>query len=160
MLQPQSLYLYFYENIFMEIRQRKLVSALCHGAIFLSSTIASIVIPLIVLIAAADPIVRTNAKESINFHISLFVYAIATIILGFLGLMLFSLFTEDPPFTPNLPSDVALPIYLLSLSMMAIAALLFILLSVASLLLPIFAIVRVAKRPDQPFRYPLIFRLL
>jgi uncharacterized Tic20 family protein len=56
--------------------RRKLLSALCHGAIFFSSTVISIGIPIAVLLITADPVVKENAKESINFHINLFLYAI------------------------------------------------------------------------------------
>jgi len=56
--------------------RRKLLSALCHGAIFFSSTVISIGIPIAVLLITDDPVVKENAKESINFHINLFLYAI------------------------------------------------------------------------------------
>lgn len=142
----------------MELSQRKLLSAICHGAIFLSSTIASIAIPVIILLATDDPIVRSNAKESINFHISLFVYAIAIVLIGFLGLLLFGLLAEDPWATVNLPSNAAALLYLLSLAIMLIAGIAFVLLWLVSLILPIFAIVQIAQRPDSPYRYPLTLR--
>ncbi len=59
-----------------DLAQRKLLSALCHGAIFFSSLIVSIGIPIVILLLTNDPIVRENAKESINFHINLYLYAI------------------------------------------------------------------------------------
>ncbi|PSB30768.1 DUF4870 domain-containing protein [Stenomitos frigidus] len=109
-----------------DFSQRKLLSAACHGAIFFSSTIVSIGIPIAILLVSDDPVVKENAKESINFHINLFLYAIVFIILIF----------------------VAIGIPLL------------ILLGIASLLLPIIAIVRVATEPQTPYRYPFILRLL
>ncbi|MBF2063976.1 MAG: DUF4870 domain-containing protein [Calothrix sp. C42_A2020_038] len=63
------------------IAQRKLLSALCHGAIFFSSTIVSIGIPIAVFLISDDPVVKDNAKESLNFHINLY---IAGIIFGLL----------------------------------------------------------------------------
>ncbi|MBC7972535.1 MAG: DUF4870 domain-containing protein [Verrucomicrobia bacterium] len=106
--------------------RRKLLSALCHGAIFFSSTVISIGIPIAVLLITDDPVVKENAKESINFHINLFLYAI---VFGLLVLV-------------------------------AIGIPLLILLGIASLLLPIVAIVRVATEPQIPYRYPFIWRLL
>ncbi|MBW4694912.1 MAG: DUF4870 domain-containing protein [Lyngbya sp. HA4199-MV5] len=106
--------------------RRKLLSALCHGAIFFSSTIVSIGIPIAILLITDDPVVKENAKESINFHINLFLYAI-----------LFGL-----------------------LVLVAIGIPLLVLLGIASILLPIIAIVRVATEPQTPYRYPLILRLL
>ncbi|MBW4578734.1 MAG: DUF4870 domain-containing protein [Tildeniella nuda ZEHNDER 1965/U140] len=109
-----------------DFSQRKLLSAACHGAIFFSSTVISVGIPIAILLVSNDPVVKENAKESINFHINLFLYAIVFIILIF----------------------VAIGIPLL------------ILLGIASILLPIIAIVRVATEPQTPYRYPFILRLL
>ncbi|MBW4474658.1 MAG: DUF4870 domain-containing protein [Stenomitos rutilans HA7619-LM2] len=106
--------------------RRKLLSALCHGAIFLSSTVISIGIPIAILLITDDSVVKENAKESINFHINLFLYAI---VFGLLVLV-------------------------------AIGIPLLILLGIASILLPIVAIVRVATEPQTPYRYPFIWRLL
>ena len=110
----------------MDSNQRKLLSALCHGAIFLSSMIVSIAIPIIVLVVTEDPVVKANAIESLNFHINLYIY-------GILFALLIVLFVGIP---------------------------LLVLLFVASLILPIIAIVRVSERPDQPYRYPFLFRIL
>jgi hypothetical protein len=63
---------------------RKLLSALSHGSIFLSSTIVSIAIPIAILVTSDDPVVKENAKESLNFHINLFIYLI---IFGLLTLL-------------------------------------------------------------------------
>jgi uncharacterized protein len=109
-----------------DFSQRKLLSAACHGAIFFSSTIVSIGIPIAILLVSNDPVVKENAKESINFHINLFLYAI-----------IFAL-----------------------LVLVAIGVPLLILLGIASILLPIIAIVRVATDPQTPYRYPFILRLL
>ncbi|ACC78830.1 DUF4870 domain-containing protein [Nostoc punctiforme] len=59
-----------------DIQQRKLLSALSHGAIFFSSTIISIGIPIAILLISNDPIIKSNAKESLNFHINLYIYAL------------------------------------------------------------------------------------
>jgi uncharacterized Tic20 family protein len=59
-----------------DLGQRKLLSALCHGAIFFSSLLVSIGIPIAILLVNNDPIVKENAKESINFHINLYLYAV------------------------------------------------------------------------------------
>ncbi|MDF5716667.1 MAG: DUF4870 domain-containing protein [Rhizonema sp. NSF051] len=58
------------------LRERKLLSALSHGAIFFSYTIVSIGIPIAVLFISNDPVVKENAKESLNFHINLYIYGI------------------------------------------------------------------------------------
>lgn len=64
--------------------QRKLLSALCHGAIFFSATLISIGIPITVLFLSNDPIVKDNAKESLNFHINVYIYGLIFLILSFL----------------------------------------------------------------------------
>lgn len=66
-----------------DLDQRKLLSALCHGAIFFSSTIVSIGIPIAILLTTNDFVVKENAKESLNFHINLYVYALIFALLIF-----------------------------------------------------------------------------
>ncbi|HBB32386.1 MAG TPA: DUF4870 domain-containing protein [Cyanobacteria bacterium UBA8803] len=66
-----------------ELEKRKLLSALCHGAIFLSSLVVSIAIPIVILFISNDPVVKENAKESLNFHINLYIYASIFILLIF-----------------------------------------------------------------------------
>lgn len=64
--------------------KRKLLSALCHGAIFFSSLFVSIGIPIAILLIADDTVIKENAKESINFHINLYIYAAIFAVLIFL----------------------------------------------------------------------------
>ncbi|KAB8332967.1 DUF4870 domain-containing protein [Scytonema tolypothrichoides VB-61278] len=64
-----------------QVNQRKLLSAICHGAIFFSSTIVSIGIPIAIMLTTNDPVVKANAKESLNFHINLYIYAIVFVLL-------------------------------------------------------------------------------
>lgn len=66
-----------------DLEQRKLLSALCHGAIFFSSTVVSIGIPLAIFLTSNDPIVKENAKESLNFHINLYIYLLIFALLVF-----------------------------------------------------------------------------
>jgi uncharacterized protein len=75
------------------LTQRKLLSALCHGAIFFSSTIISVGIPIGILLTTEDSVVKNNAKESLNFHINLYIYAfvfalLTVVIIGFPLLMI------------------------------------------------------------------------
>lgn len=64
------------EKYLMDADKRKILSALCHGAIFLSTTIISVGIPIAILLLTDDSVVKTNAKESLNFHINIYIYAI------------------------------------------------------------------------------------
>ena len=68
-----------------DLNQGKLLSALCHGAIFFSSMLLSVGIPLVILFTTEDAVVKANARESINFHINLYIYAI---IFGLLSVVL------------------------------------------------------------------------
>ncbi|MBD1866222.1 DUF4870 domain-containing protein [Oculatella sp. FACHB-28] len=67
------------------IDKQKLLSALSHGSIFLSSLIASVGIPIAILFISEDPVVKENAKEAINFHLNVWLYGA---IFGFLCLLL------------------------------------------------------------------------
>jgi uncharacterized protein len=65
------------------LQNRKLLSALCHGAILLSSMLVSVAIPIVILFITTDAVVKQNARESLNFHINLYLYAIACFLLAF-----------------------------------------------------------------------------
>lgn len=54
--------------------KRKILSALSHGAIFLSATFVSVGVPIAVLFVSEDQVVKENAKESINFHFNVWLY--------------------------------------------------------------------------------------
>jgi len=106
--------------------KRKLLSGLCHAEIFFSATLVTIGIPIAILLVSDDPVVKDNAKESLNFHINLYIYgAIAGILIWVL---------------------IGWP--------------LLVFLGIISWVLPILAIVKILGDPDQPYRYPFIFRLL
>ncbi|XZF64961.1 MAG: DUF4870 domain-containing protein [Gloeotrichia echinulata DVL01] len=114
--------------------KRKLLSALSHGAIFFSTTIVSVGIPIAVLFISDDPVVKDNAKESINFHFNVWFYG------GILGAIFF------------LTAWLILPLIVL----LPIAGIGYVL----HWGLTIWAIINVFGNPDQPFRYPFIFRFL
>jgi hypothetical protein len=107
-----------------DLDQRKLLSALCHGSIFFSSLIVSVGIPIVILFTSQDSVVLKNAKESLNFYINLYIYAIIS------GILLFVL--------------IGIP--------------LLIILGIISMVMPIIAIVKVLTEPNEPYRYPFIFR--
>ncbi len=64
--------------------QRKLLSTLCHGSIFFSSTFVSVIIPLVILSITDDSVVKQNAKEAVNFYINLYIYALIFFFLIFI----------------------------------------------------------------------------
>jgi uncharacterized Tic20 family protein len=116
--------------------KRKILSALSHGAIFFSTSVISVGLPIAVLIVSDDPVVKENAKESINFHFNVWFYAI---VLGFFfGTLAF------------ITLGLLLP-------------LLWLVLGLGYLLhwgLTIAAILGVLANPETSFRYPFIFRFL
>ncbi|MEM9924505.1 MAG: DUF4870 domain-containing protein [Cyanobacteria bacterium P01_D01_bin.50] len=109
-----------------DAKVRKLLSGLCHGAIFFSSIVISIAIPLVILFITEDSVVKANARESLNFHINLYIYGVVA---GMLTIIL-----------------IGIP-------------LLFVL-GIITVVMPIIALVQVLNSPDQPYRYPFIFRLV
>jgi uncharacterized Tic20 family protein len=56
--------------------KRKLLSALSHGSVFLSSLIFPALVPIAILLVSDDPVVKQNAKESLNFDINVWLYGI------------------------------------------------------------------------------------
>lgn len=73
--------------------QRKVLSALCHLAIFFNPTVISVGLPILAVVLSEDPVVRDNAKEAINFHITVWLaYAVFGLLsLACIGLPLLAL---------------------------------------------------------------------
>lgn len=115
-----------YDSSFANAGKRKLLSSICHGSIFFSSLILSVGVPIAVLLIADDEVVKQSAKESINFHISIWVYGLIVGVLLWL-----------------LVGWIFLPI-----------------LVAVQVIMPIVAILASWRRPDEVYRYPLIFRLV
>lgn len=110
--------------------KRKLLSGLCHGSIFFSSLVVSAGVPLATLLVSDDPVVKENAKEALNFHFNVWVYEVILAIMGATIILL------------PLVWILLLPFFLFHW------------------VLPILAILQALGTPDQPYRYPFIFRLL
>jgi uncharacterized protein len=106
--------------------KKKLLSVACHASIFLSATLVSVGIPLVIYFVSDDETVKENAKEALNFHLNIW---ISGIIFGILTWVL-------------------------------IGWLLLAILGIATLVLPILAILQVWNDPYKVFRYPFIFRVL
>ncbi|MCU0526098.1 MAG: DUF4870 domain-containing protein [Elainella sp. Prado103] len=64
--------------------KRKLLSALCHGSIFLSATVVSILVPIAIWFVAEDAVVKANAKEALNFHFNVWLYGLLLVPLSFI----------------------------------------------------------------------------
>lgn len=73
-------------NVMYDPDKRKLLSAVSHGAIFFSTAIVSIGIPIAVLFVSDDLVVKENAKEAINFHFNVWLYGVIIGVLAFLTL--------------------------------------------------------------------------
>lgn len=72
---------------------RKLLSALSHGSIFLSALVISVGVPIAIFFISEDPVVKDNAKEALNFHLNLWIYAVvfSILILVVIGFALLAL---------------------------------------------------------------------
>lgn len=116
-----------------DIDKRKLLSSLCHGAIFFSPLVLSAGIPLAVLLVSDDPVTKESAKESLNFHFNVWFYGL---IFGVIGFFWWTL--------------ILLPVIWLGA-----AFLLFM-----TWIVPIVAIVSCLSNPQEAYRYPFILRLL
>lgn len=115
--------------------KRKLLSSLCHGAIFFSTAIFSVGVPIVINLLSDDPVVKSNAKESINFHFNVWFWA----------------------------TVIGVPIGILSWITFGIGGILFFpVIALGFALhwgLTIWAILHCLGKPDEPFRYPFIFRV-
>jgi uncharacterized protein len=114
--------------------KRKLFSLLCHGSIFLGSLLFTSLIPLAVLLLFDDPIIKETAKETLNYHFNIWLYG--AISLG-LGTFFTALIITAP-----------------------IAWLIGGVFTLFTLVPPIFGILATLNNPNEPYRYPFIWRLL
>jgi uncharacterized Tic20 family protein len=116
--------------------KRKLLSCLCHGSIFFSTILFSVGVPIAINIISNDPVVKGNAKESINFHFNVWFWA----------------------------TVIGVPIGIISWITFGIGGILFFPVVALGFLihwgLTIVALVHCLSNADEPFRYPFIFRLL
>ncbi|MBV5259670.1 DUF4870 domain-containing protein [Synechococcus moorigangaii CMS01] len=110
--------------------KRKLFSSLCHGAIFINYFLLSVLIPLALLLVSEDPVVKDNAKESLNLHLNLWA---GWAIFGILWITVI-----------GIPIAIILAIPLLLLSF----------------IMPILAILKILGDAETRYRYPFIFHLL
>ena len=110
--------------------KRKVLASLCHGAIFLSTFVVSVGIPIAILLVSDDPVVKENAKESLNFHFNVWLYGVI------IGALWFSVIGIPLAFL------LLFPYFLFQW------------------VPPVMAIIQVLGNPEQPYRYPFIFRIL
>jgi uncharacterized protein len=114
--------------------KRRLFSLLCHGSIFLGSLLFTSLIPLAVLLLFDDPVIKETAKETLNYHFNIWLYG--AISLG-LGTFFTALIITAP-----------------------IAWLIGGVFTLFTLVPPIFGILATLNNPNEPYRYPFIWRLL
>ncbi len=114
--------------------KRRLFSLLCHGSIFFGSLLITSAIPLAILLLFDDPVIKATAKETLNYHFNIWLYGAITA-----GLVTF--------FTALI---ITIPLAWL----IGLAFFLF------HMVPPIFGILATLNNPNEPYRYPFIWRLL
>ena len=114
--------------------KRKLFSLLCHGSIFLGSLLFTSAIPLVVLILFDDPVIKETAKETLNYHFNIWLY-------GAISLGLGTFFTA----------------LIITIPLAWIIGGVF---TLFTLVPPIFGILATLSNPNEPYRYPFIWRLI
>ncbi|MFQ3616792.1 MAG: DUF4870 domain-containing protein [Cyanobacteriota bacterium] len=63
--------------------KRKLYSVLCHGSQLISYSLVSVAVPIVFLLVSEDPVVQGNAKEAINFYLTVLIWGIIFFVLSF-----------------------------------------------------------------------------
>lgn len=114
--------------------KRKLFSIACHGSIFLGSLLVTSAIPLAILLLFDDPVIKATAKETLNYHFNIWLYGAVTV--G-LGAFFHALIITIP-----------------------LAWLIGGIFTLFTLIPPIFGILATLNNPNEPYRYPFIWRLL
>jgi uncharacterized protein len=113
--------------------KRRLLSTLSHSAIFFSAAVISIGVPITVLFVSDDPVVKANAKESINFHLTVWIAGAIAAFLLFLPSFL----------TLGLVAWIAGGIGFLWVATMTVLA-----------------VFHALTQPDVPYRYPFILHII
>lgn len=114
--------------------KRKLFSLICHGSIFLGSLLVTSAIPLVVLLLFDDSVIKATAKETLNYHFNIWLYGA---IAAGLGTFFTALIVTAP-----LAWLIGLGFFIFHL------------------VPPIFGILATLSNPNEPYRYPFIWRLL
>lgn len=109
-----------------DVGKRRLLGLVCHISALFSGLVVSIGVPIAIFMITDDPVVKENARESLNLHINIFVLGIIFLVLCILLVGFVLLWA----------------------------------LGAVSILLPIIAIIKTLGNPNQPARYPLLFRLI
>jgi uncharacterized Tic20 family protein len=116
--------------------KRRLLSCLSHGAILFSTLVFSVGVPIVVNLISDDPVVKSNAKESINFHLNVWFWG--TVIGVPIGILSF--------LTLGLGGILFFPVVALGYAL--------------HWGLTGWALIHCFAKPDEAFRYPFIFRLV
>ena len=114
--------------------KRKLFSLLCHGSIFLGALVIPAAIPFIIFLLFDDPVIKETAKETLNYYFNIWLYQAISI--GLCGFFFALVITAPLAFL--------------------IGGLFFLFHWIP----PIFAILSTLNNPNEPYRYPFIWRLL
>jgi uncharacterized protein len=114
--------------------KRRFFSLLCHGSIFLGSLVLPSAIPFIIFLLFDDSVIKETARETLNYHFNIWLYGAIAAGLG-------TFFT-------------ALIITIPLAWLIGGAFFLF------HLVPPIFGILATLNTPNEPYRYPFIWRLL
>lgn len=72
--------------------ESSLLSVLAHGCALLTSLLVSIVGPIAILAIAQDDAVKGNARESLNFQITMMIFALISLPLCLVGVGFVTLF--------------------------------------------------------------------
>lgn len=73
------------------MNENKLFSVVAHAACYFTSVIVGLVIPVALLSLSDDEMVKANARESINFQITMIIWAAIGVVLAFVGIGFFIL---------------------------------------------------------------------
>jgi uncharacterized protein len=114
--------------------KRTLFMLLCHGSIFLASVVVPFAIPLGIYLLFEDSVIKESAKETLNYFFNIWVYGAIAAGLG----VFFTALVITAPIA-----------WLIGAAFFAF-----------HWIPPIFAILSALNNPNEPYRYPFIWRVL
>jgi uncharacterized protein len=120
--------------------KRSLLSLICHGCTLFALSTVTVFAPITILFLSDDPIVKANAKESINFHLNIWFW---TAVLGVITWLTWAFF-----------GWITLGLGFVLLAILVAFGFLW------HFGWSIVAVLKTLANPDEAFRYPFILRLL
>ncbi len=137
-------------NFFMhpKMSQRRLLSLVAHGSGFFSFLLLFLTIPTIIAFTSNDEITKENARESLNFQITVIILIL--LLFSLIALFFRMFWLENVTSISIIMAIVGVPLMIALIGIITIM----------DLIMPLIAIMEILNNPYRVYRYSFILRIL